>query len=52
MFAELAQHYVETMNSDAIPTISSAWERVIDGQLNRVFEQALEELDILKSEYM
>jgi hypothetical protein len=38
MLSELAEAYVHTLNSDAIPTISSAWERVIDGELRRVYD--------------
>jgi hypothetical protein len=33
------------MNSDAIPTISSAWERVMDSELRRVYDQAITELE-------
>ena len=45
MFAELAECYVQAMNSDAVPTISTAWERVIDGEIKRVYDQALEDLE-------
>jgi len=30
------------MNADAVPTITSAWERVIDGEIKRVYDRALE----------
>lgn len=45
MFSELALHYVNAMNSDAIPTISTAWERVIDSEIGRVLEMAFRELN-------
>lgn len=45
MFAELAEHYVTTMNSDAVPTISTAWERVIDKEIERIYESAVSELE-------
>ncbi|CDW74480.1 guanylate-binding n-terminal domain containing protein [Stylonychia lemnae] len=45
MFCELADCYVQAMNSDAVPTISSAWERVIDGEIKRIYELALEQLN-------
>lgn len=45
MFAELAEHYVQAMNSDAVPTISTAWERVIDSEIQRVYDSASLELD-------
>jgi hypothetical protein len=38
MFAELTEQYVNAMNSDSVPTISSAWERVINGEIDRVYE--------------
>mmetsp|Transcript_34216 Transcript_34216/g.33434 ORF Transcript_34216/g.33434 Transcript_34216/m.33434 type:complete len:460 (+) Transcript_34216:286-1665(+) len=44
MFAELVQQYVQAMNSESIPTISSAWERVINSEIMRVQEAAIEEL--------
>jgi len=40
MFAELTEHYVTAMNSKAVPTISTAWERVLDGEIRRVEEEA------------
>lgn len=45
MLCELADTYVQAMNSDAIPTITSAFERVVDGELRRVFDLACAELD-------
>ncbi len=45
MFCELADSYVQSMNSDSIPTISSAWERVMDGELRRVYDLAISELE-------
>lgn len=47
MFTELANTYVEALNSESIPTISTAWERVIDSEIKRVFEEAVNELDLL-----
>lgn len=52
MFAELSQTYVEAINSESIPTISSAWERVIDSEIRRVFDEANNELDVLIQEKM
>ena len=40
MLAELADCYVQAINSDAVPTITTAWERVIDAELARVFDAA------------
>ena len=45
MFCELADSYVTALNSDVIPTISTAWERVIDAELRRVQSHAWEEID-------
>ena len=45
MFCNLAESYVQSINSDSIPTISSAWERVLDGELRRIYEQTITELD-------
>ena len=45
MFCELADCYVQAINSDAVPTISTAWERVIDGEISRVYDHALQELN-------
>lgn len=45
MFCELADCYVQAINSDAIPTISTAWERVIDGEIRRVYDAACSELN-------
>jgi hypothetical protein len=47
MFAELSQTYVEAINSETVPTIASAWERVIDSEIKRVFEEANNEIEIL-----
>ena len=33
------------MNSDAVPTITTAWERVIDGEIKRVYDSACDELN-------
>jgi len=38
MLAELADCYVQAINADAIPTITTAWERVIDAEIARVFD--------------
>ena len=40
MFCELADCYVQAMNSDSVPTITTAWERVVDGEIRRVYEAA------------
>jgi hypothetical protein len=32
------------MNSSAVPTISTAWERVIDSEISRIEEKAINEL--------
>lgn len=45
MLCELAETYVSALNSDAVPTISSAWERVVDSELRRVYDQACGELE-------
>ena len=45
MFCELADCYVQAINSDTVPTISTAWERVIDGEISRVYDIALSELN-------
>ncbi len=45
MLCELADTYISAMNSDSIPTIKSAYERVIDAELRRVFDQAYLELE-------
>lgn len=45
MLVELAETYVSALNSDAVPTISSAWERVVDGELRRVYDHASCELE-------
>ena len=45
MLCELADTYVQALNSDSIPTITTAWERVIDGELKRIFETTCQELD-------
>lgn len=42
MFSELSEQYVKAMNSDSVPTIASAWERVIDSEINRVYVDATE----------
>jgi hypothetical protein len=31
MFMELLDQYVNAINKNAVPTISTAWERVVDG---------------------
>ena len=45
MFAELTVQYVQAMNSDRVPTISSAWERVIDAEVNKMLMMAVDELN-------
>ena len=45
MFCELADCYVQAINSDAVPTITTAWERVIDGEIKRVYDQACDSLN-------
>eukprot|EP00347_Sterkiella_histriomuscorum_P006351 403353091 len=45
MFCELADSYVQAINSDAVPTITTAWERVIDGEIKRVYDQACDQLN-------
>ena len=45
MFCELSDCYVQALNSDSVPTITTAWERVIDCEIRRVYEQACSELD-------
>ncbi len=45
MFCELADSYVQAINTDAIPTISTAWERVIDSEIRSVYETACLELN-------
>ena len=42
MFVELSNQYVKAMNSDTVPTITTAWERVIDNEINRVYVDAVE----------
>ena len=45
MLCDLAESYVHAINSNAIPTISSAWERVIDGELRRIYDAAMSDLE-------
>ena len=43
MFADLVTQYVQALNSEAVPTIQSAWERVVDAELRRVYESSIRE---------
>ena len=45
MFCELADSYVQSINSDSIPTISTAWDRVMDGELMRVYDNTIKEVE-------
>jgi len=45
MFCELADSYVQSINSDSIPTISTAWDRVMDGELRRVYDNTIKEVE-------
>jgi hypothetical protein len=40
------------MNSDTVPTISTAWERVIDGEIERVFDLSLSNFSSFTKEYI
>mmetsp|Transcript_4879 Transcript_4879/g.9126 ORF Transcript_4879/g.9126 Transcript_4879/m.9126 type:complete len:437 (+) Transcript_4879:1130-2440(+) len=42
MLAQLAESYVIAINNHAVPTISTAWERVLSSQLDQVSEQAID----------
>lgn len=41
MIATLTRSYVESLNSGAAPTISSAWERVVQGQCSDAYRAAV-----------
>lgn len=45
MFCELADSYVQSINSDSIPSISTAWDRVMDGELRRVYDNTIKEVE-------
>jgi hypothetical protein len=42
MLAQLAESYVASINMHAVPTISTAWERVLSSQLDQVSGQAID----------
>ena len=42
MFLNLAQMYVESLNSDELPNINTSWKIVIDSQLKTAFNSGLE----------
>ena len=52
MFADLISHYVSAMNSDCVPTISTAWERVMDSEIRRVFDSACEEFEFFVADHI
>lgn len=43
MLASLMLEYVDTINSGGVPTISNAWDRVIEQQTHAAMEEALDE---------
>lgn len=43
MFFGLARNYVEAINSDAIPQISTALERVIQREMRKIYETLAKE---------
>lgn len=45
MLATLAQTYVEALNSGGVPTISTAWDRVLQSQAAEAVAKALEAYD-------
>lgn len=45
MLCELADSYVAALNSGVIPTIATAWDRVVDAELRRVHDQACHAMD-------
>jgi hypothetical protein len=45
MLCELAEQYVAAINAKGIPTISSAWERVLEGEVRRLNKRVWEDLE-------
>lgn len=41
MLASLAEAYVEALNQQGTPVISTAWDRVVEGQCREAAEQGL-----------
>ena len=41
----MVEAYVDAINREAIPTIATTWERVIEGEVRRVFEKAIGDLE-------
>ena len=48
MFVELLEQYVSAINKNTVPTISTAWERVVDSQLKDFYNGAM---NIYKREF-
>ena len=45
MLRGMVEAYVDAINREAIPTIATTWERVIEGEVRRVFEKAIGDLE-------
>ena len=45
MLRGMIEAYVEAINKEAIPTIATTWERVVEGEVRRVFEKAIGDLE-------
>jgi hypothetical protein len=45
MLCELADSYVAALNSGSVPTISTAWDRVLEAELRRVHDSACHAMD-------
>lgn len=45
MLRAMVEAYVDAINKEAIPTISTTWERVVEGEVRRVFEKAIGDLE-------
>ena len=45
MLSTLAKTYVDALNSGGVPTISTAWDRVLTNQANEAVDKALQQYD-------
>lgn len=45
MFAELARVYLEAINGGAVPTISTAWDAVVQAECRRALQAAVQTFD-------
>ena len=46
LLSSLLEVYVDSINRDAVPTISTAWERTIDAQMKEAYKKALDSYKI------